>query len=280
MPRTPQSAQTLPSGIFRIGIGADAVGLVSPGGGAGSNALVAQGALNARVGLPQGFELDAGAAVPNFQPYGILRYQIKGKGAELGPFITAEGGAAATGSDYTGSDYFAGLALGQNLDKEWEVLVDSRAGANDEDGYVEAGTGIINRPVDWIDVMAGLNFRFYSSSIQPNVARAGLSLEFGNSPHAVELARLARLHAAELVPLYHGDPQKLFDAGELSAAADACRDRLSQNKKDGQTWDLLSKILKAEGDLRGSRKAKHLAIHYGILEEKLQVHPALPELGQ
>jgi hypothetical protein len=218
--------------------------------------------------------LGLGAAVPSFQPYGVLRYQVMGQGQQSGPFLSIEGGAA-TGNQYTGGDYFGGLAWGKNIDPHWEYLVDGRAGENEGDGYVEAGAGLVNRPSDWVDVIAGLNFRAYPSASEANVARAGLNLEFGNSEQSLQLSRAAQAKAAELWRLYQGDPQKLFDAGEMAAAADACRAHLAHHKKDIQGWQLLAQICKAEGDMRGSWYAHDRASRLIRIQKKQELleHP-------
>jgi hypothetical protein len=259
LPPVPPSAQTLQPGAYRLGLGANLVDMLPDGG---NSAQIAQAGVNGRVGLPEpGLEADAGVSMAVFQPYGMLRYQFFGRDTPDGPFASVEGGAEAP---YQGShgDYFGGLALGRNLDPAWEVLADGRGGSNQGNAYVEAGAGLVNRPADWVDVMAGLNFRFYGSGSLPNQARAGLSLAFGRGAREAAEDREAEEEAEGLSPRTRtlADPETLMEAGDLDGAERACRERLARNKRDWRTWDLLSDILAAKGDVDGALRASRRSL--------------------
>ena len=239
-PRASQSAATLRPGAFRAGLSADGAGF-TPKSGEGTS--VGQGAVNARLGFsPRGLELDAGIAFPVVQPFGLARFQVAGQGSEKGPFSSLEVGGGAGGA-------FAGASLGMPMDQVWEVQLDGRGGSYFGDGYGEIGLGVVLHAGTYLDMIAGTGYRYYGSGLRPNVTRGGVSLEFGSALKAtpVEIA----------TERYQGDPELLLQAGEIQAAKLACQARLKDRsqRRRSETWELYGKILQAEGNLSGARKA-------------------------
>jgi hypothetical protein len=249
-----QSAWLLGLGEYRLGPSAYFV--AQPAKGNESATSTGQGGLNARVGLADGFELDLGGATPDLQGYGLMRYQVLGHAQPAEIFLAAEGGAAVEGNFATESepqgatteDYFGGLTLGKVIDRQWQLQLSARGGSAADDGYLEAGTGVVYRPLRLMDVVAGGAYRVYHDE-RPDSARIGLSFQFGSSawPAPPEPDRAPQARA-------------LLDQGNLKGAYRWCRMALPRDRNNLPLRQVCAEVIQAMAKTKADARARRLAL--------------------